>query len=1046
MKAGCNKNTRRNWGISRHPLYAGLFAALAGLTVDLPAQAQQAHSESAAPQQFSIAAGELGDALNQLATQSRLQIMYAPELVRGKAAPRVSGELTWRQALEKLLTGSGLEWSLVGHNLVAIRKAPESPQPSRGERGASTQGPAQAAAPAAVTLKKVTVLGSLIPRSQIETASPLIVISANDIKNRGFSSVADALQNLTLNTGSINNTAINAGDVWAAKTVSLFGLDPSFTKFLIDGRPMPVFSQVAQNQVTDQLNTNLSGIPIDLVERIEILPGGQSSLYGSDAIAGVINIVLKKHVRFGTVDAREGWYSDGGGRERMLSASDSFQIGKLNLMVGGQVSDQQPMWDFQRRITAQNFAGGSSPQQPGVDGSVYGFSGNSYFPAQAGDCSKLTGLWGGSERYYASPYGAVCGSVRDGAYGTLINKDRTASLSVHADYAVNDSVQLYADLLDSYEEQSHETVGDFFGLINDANLHDDVVIFRAFAPEERAHSLDGLLSQKSYENTYTATVGGKVDFGKGWNLDVGLTSSYERDDDRQSGLLNTSVPGSYGSALLGPQLGADSFGFPMYAPNYSLLTRPLTPEEYASYTGAASIESNNRTDQLRAQLTQASLFGLPGGDAGLALVAEEGYESWKYQPSPLLEGGGNAYLQGLSWNPSNGHRNRYATAAELNLPVFKMLTADLSARYDSYDAEGAHFSHPTWNAGLEFRPFQELLLRGRYSTSFKAPSLIDEFEGGSTYQDFVVDRVNCARLGFTGPTLSSCPGQYQDEPLTVTQTSNPHLQPMTSKNLSYGVVWSPVPNLSMNVDYQHLSIRNEVVLESPGSLLQFQWYCMQGALDPSSPTCRAANAQITRVPVPSGSPLLGRITGLLVTKANVAHEVNNSIIAGASYRFEAGAYGQFGAHVAYTRVLSHRQQQFPGDPVLDYLNAPAYSTEFKTKANAELNWSRGKWNATLFGTYFGPTPNYVARITNGYDAPYAAKLAAWRIYNASVSYAPTASWQLSLRINNIKNSMPPVDLTYPGTSNQPFNPANYNPYGREIFLEARYRFGHGGSD
>lgn len=991
---------------------------------------------------FNLPAQALADSLRELGSQARVNVIFDPAAVKGHSAPALKGSYLLTQALSKVLDGSGFTAEFTGATTIVIKPlpgvvpTPSSPPEHNGGRHAT-------APPAPATLDKITVLGSLIPRSKIETASSLIVITAQDIKNRGFSSVADALQNLTISTGSANGTSASVGDAWSVKTVSLFGLDPTYTKFMIDGRPMPLVSQTLATQFsnTHQLYTNLSSIPIDLVERIEILPGGHSSLYGSDAIAGVINIVLKKNVRFGTVNARYGWYSDGGGRERMLSATDSFAIGKLSLMVGAQVNDQQPIWNFQRRITSQNFAGGINPQELAPVASAHGFSGLTYFPTQASDCSKLAHLWRGSVLYEETSYGADCGSASANAYSTMMNKNQAASVNVHAEYAISGKTQLYGDFLDSYEKQSVGFAGNYGDLIYDPSLQDDVLITRNFAPEEIATSLDRLLTENKYSNTFTGTVGVKVDFGSDWNLDVGFTRGYERSDDRQIAMLADGVAGSYGNYLLGPQLGVDAGGNPIHSPNYGLLGEPVTPAQYAGYLGAGSITSSDRNDLLRAQLTQASLFALPGGDAGLALVVEEGYETWKYLPSPALTSG---KLQGVSFTPSNGHRSRYATAVELDLPLFKMLTADLSARYDSYDAEGAHFSHPTYGLGLEFRPIDQLLLRGRYATSFKAPSLIDQFEGGRAQRSYATDYVNCARLGFTGANAGGCPSEYSFETINLVQASNPDLQPMTAKSFSYGAVWSPTASLSMNVDYQHISIRNEVLLQSAHLILQNELYCADGTLDPSSPTCRATAAQITRASAPPGSPLLGRVLGIVAEKVNVANELNNSITAGFQYHFALQHIGQFELSSSWTRVLTHRQQQFPGDPPIDYLHNPGFSAEFQTKGNVALSWHRGKWGATVFGTYFGPTPNYAAQLNNGYDVPFAGRVPAWRIYNASVDYSPTRAWRVSMHINNIKNSMPPIDVTSPGYLNTPFNSANYNAFGRELLLEARYQFGHDG--
>lgn len=1021
---------------SLKPICAGLLLAVCATPVAVYAQATRV---------FDLPTQALANSLREFGSQSHINVIFDPTAVKGRQAPAIKGYYEPKQVLAKLLEGTGFAAEFTDAATVVIKPQPTSPGHHESGKASPPKSVQRSPPPLeTVTLKKMTVLGSLIPRSQVETASPLIVITAEDIKSRGFSSVADALQNATVSTGSVNNTAINTGDIWGAKTISLFGLDPSYTKFLIDGRPMPLYSQEAQTSSVDQLYTNLDGIPIDMVERIEILPGGQSSLYGSDAVAGVVNIVLKKHANAASVDARVGWYSDGGGRERMLSASDEFSFGKLSVMAGLQLNDQQPMWAFQRGITAQNFAGGLSPQQPSPIAYVQGFSGITYFPNSPANCSKLAGLWGGSVAYVSNALGAYCGTNLESGYSTLMNKSQQASVTLHATYAVNDQLQFYGDLLDSYEKQSHEVLNEFYQMLDDPNLQDDVMVERNFAPQEISDSLNGLLMQTNYENTYTATVGAKYDFGNDWNLDVGFTRGLERIDDRQIGMLGNNIPGSYGYTVLGPQLGTDSAGFPIYTPNYSLLENPLTPAQFASYLGAASIASTDRNDQLRAQLTQTSLFSLPGGDAGLALVAEEGYESWKYLPSPLLSDG---YLQGLAWNPSDGHRTRYATAAELNLPLFKMLTADLSARYDSYDAEGAHFSHPTYSAGLEFRPFSSLLLRVKYTTSFKAPTLIDEFEGGSKQLTTVTDWVNCARLGYyngIGTNVSNCPVQYFSTPATVVQTSNPDLQPMTAKTFSYGAVWSPNGNLSMSLDYQHISIHNEVLMENPDYLGQIELYCSDGTLPPSSPSCQAVNAQITRAPATPGSPLLGSILSEVTTKINIASEVNNAINASFDYRTDPHAWGRLKFNLAYTRVLTHTQETFPGDPVENLLRDPGFSTEFPYKANATLTWSRRQWSVTLYESYFGPTPNYAAQMANSYSAPDAGKIPPWRIYNASINYSPTPAWQLSLRINNIRNSMPWADPTEPGSLNQPFNPGDYNPYGREVFLEARYLFGHGG--
>jgi outer membrane receptor for ferrienterochelin and colicin len=167
--------------------------------------------------------------------------------------------------------------------------------------GAFAQDAQPEASQDAKTLDKVVVTGSLIPTSQLVSATPVLTITAEDIKARGFNSVTDVLQKSSFATGGIQGAQTSASFTQGAETLSLFGLDPGYVKYLIDGRPMANYPALYNGSSTFN---NISGIPVDLVDRIEILPGGQSSLYGSDAIAGVINIILKKRLDGVGGDAR----------------------------------------------------------------------------------------------------------------------------------------------------------------------------------------------------------------------------------------------------------------------------------------------------------------------------------------------------------------------------------------------------------------------------------------------------------------------------------------------------------------------------------------------------------------------------------------------------------------------------------------------------------------------------------------------------------------------------------------------------------------------
>src|SRR5207342_115569 len=208
----------------------------------------------------------------------------------------------------------------------------------------------QAATGKATNLDKIVVTGSLIPQTTLETAKPVMIITAQDLKARGFTSVQDALHQSSFATGGVQGNQTQGSFTQGAVTNSLFGLDPGFTKYLIDGRPMATYPALYNG--TSMIN-NVSGIPVDLVERIEILPGGQSSLYGSDAIAGVINIILKKHIDGTILSGRLGGYSEGGGTNQRGSLATSFSSDddRLNVLFGVQLDHADPIWAYQRDLT-----------------------------------------------------------------------------------------------------------------------------------------------------------------------------------------------------------------------------------------------------------------------------------------------------------------------------------------------------------------------------------------------------------------------------------------------------------------------------------------------------------------------------------------------------------------------------------------------------------------------------------------------------------------------------------------------------------------------
>ena len=514
-----------------------------------------------------------------------------------------------------------------------------------------------------------------------------------------------------------------------------------------------------------------------------------------------------------------------------------------------------------------------------------------------------------------------------------------------------------------------------------------------------------------------------------WKYLVDMTYSENKLTESINLFFTTPVEAFFAN-IFGPQLGFDStnLGTYMYSPNYASFYQAITPAEFASFDGNAISRSRVEDSLARAQVTNTSLFHLPGGNAGLAVMVEGGGQGWEYTPDPRFLDG---QTFGYTSVGGSGHRSRYAGTTELQLPITSMLSANASGRYDDYHVAGQNVDKATYNLGLQFRPIEPVLLRGRYGTAFKAPTLADEFQGQSGFYTTLTDYYQCEKSGYVGNTLGNCP-YYNNTNVFGITSGNTKLAPITAEVWDVGTVLTPLSHLEFTVDYIHWAIRDEIAAQDATKLLETEAACRLGQLDITSPTCVAALAQVVR-----GAS--GTITSVATPKQNVSQESLGTLIMGFSYKVRAGFLGDFAFGGAYTNTLSHKFQQFAGDPVLDYLNSPYYSQEFKTKENVSVTWTRDPLSASVYVERYGRSPNNIATtLPSGYATPGAGTLHAWTLCNASVSYKPLPKLELTFAVNNVFNTMPPVDNSWTGRDDQPYDIFDYNVFGRQLYLSASY--------
>lgn len=926
----------------------------------------------------------------------------------------------------------------------------------------------------ATELDKVTVTGSLIPQSQVETFVPISTISAEDIKVRGFSNVAEVLQQSSFSTGSVQGAQSSASFTQGAETMSMFGLPPGYVKYLIDGRPMANYPALYNGSETFN---NISGIPIDLVDRIEILPGGQSSLYGSDAIAGVINFILKKRMDGTSISARGGSYSKpGGDAERFSLASGlSFAGERGNLLFGVQHEHRDPIWGYQREQTSRIFEHSINRWGARVDPVasrnflVYGRGRNSYRFLDPNNCANILGHYGGSIGLYHrvgndQPY---CGSLEAIGYRTLRNEKEAQQGYAHLTFDISEGTRLYFDALYSKEKVKYNSGSSYlwwgtqseWGYYYDPDLGELLNLQRAFAPEDIGGGGFKDTMSRDESRAYHVTAGLAGAFGgSGWEYDASYTRTHYALDEYNFVRWNEPVNAWFRQNILGPELGVDPrYGvYPVFRPNYDAFYRPISPEAFRSFTGYALSESRTSDDTVRAQITQAELFSLPGGDAGLALVAEWGRQKWDYTPHQGLL---NGDVWGATAVSGGGERDRYAVTGELRLPLWDMLTLSTSARYDAFKPDGGDtIDKPTYSVGLEFRPLETLLLRGKYGTAFRAPTLSDLYQGRSGYYTSVTDYYGCSQAGFDPldpEALRACPASLYSRQIFGTQSGSLDLDPINAKVWSAGVVWSPFDRFSLEVDYHDWDISDEVAEQSIDRLLMQEYRCRSGLENMGSAQCQATLGLITR-------DAQGDLEQVHTPKINVSNQQLKVVTATLNYGFDVGQIGSFSTRVNFTQKLSHDYQEYDDDEYIDLLNSPFYRAEPKCRGEVSLSWNKGNWSSTLYANWMEKTPNYRARVIDGFDDPWldpqsrgntpeqvaatdrratARWLGSYTTYNWSLNYSPIEALSVSLLVNNLFDNKPPFDPTYPATTGSPYNSDQYHVYGRSFFIEASYRFG-----
>ena len=998
----------------------------------LAAQAQTAP-------RIDIPAGDLAGALDAYARQSGTQLVYRADQLKGASSKGLNGQAASPQALDALLKGSGFRAQRDPSGAVLIVPATKPAAPAR-----PAAKPAQAASDSPVTnMEAVQVTGSRIPRAQVEGPAPITVVSAEQIKAAGFTSVPEVLRSLSQSSGSVQGqqNTFGAQTTPGAQAVDLRGLGPNHTLVLVNGRRIADFPLPLGGKSNF---TDIGNIPLGMIERIEVLTGSASAVYGSDAMAGVINFILKKTADGTTLDYRYGDTSHGGGASHDLTISSGFEHGNLTGVVGLELIDKKPLWGFERGIQDSTLDGPSARSQlPRLIAMI-----NKSAPTDG--CAAMAGLNDGTTVQATDTRGRLyCGSSRAIAYRTIQNERRGATAYGSFEYRISDTLSWFADTQIGYQKvklysgtngnvltssvgnMASDGMGWAFQDPNSADTDDNIfynantdryeVWQRQFTPEE-AGSLASRMNVTT-EKTFAITTGFKGSWGGNWGWEAAYNHSQYKADVSMPRIRQDAA----NTLFLGQRLGYDDDGYAIYAPDPARLFKPLTTAEFASIAAMSTFRPKAANDNLSLTFDTPALFTLPAGDAGFAGVIEYGRQSYRINPDPLALTD-TAYF-GPRYGDGSGHRGRWSAAGELRLPLLSTLQASVAGRYDRYGYDGKHPSKFTYSAGLEWRPLDTLLVRGSYGTGFRAPDMHYLFAGNDYYRKVSTDYFHC-RTDEPGYGNADC---YDDGSWDINTrdvyAGNRNLEVETSRSATMGLVWSPSSNFDIALDYYKIRVSNQVQTQDRELLRITEANCRLGttesgaSVDIHSPSCVDALARVIR-------DANGDITSVHFGPINIAQEQTSGIDVTANYRLQTAMAGDFRFTGNYNWTRRHTRQLYPGDPTEDMLDVGFADTTLPgRKANLGVTWDQGAWGASLFGNYLGRVANYA----NDAWTP-----ATWR-FNAGARYDISNHFRVALTVNNLLDKMPPRDATW---SAYPYYDTSwFDSFGRSFFVQLTYKFG-----
>ncbi|RTR34170.1 TonB-dependent receptor [Shewanella atlantica] len=834
-------------------------------------------------------------------------------------------------------------------------------------------------------VERIQVTGSRIKRTDMEGSSPVTTITAADMEKTGEMSVADVLRRSNLNTfGSYSESS---GSSWQSQSnISLRGAGADRTLVLLNGKRMPGSPTMGGTAV------NLNTIPTAAIERIEVLSDGASAVYGSDAVAGVVNIILKKDFEGLEVSGTASSPEQDGGEEWKTHVIGGTSSDKGSLTFSFEHQNREIIYQRDRwfssstNIMADKYSdttGVSAYARNFLDMTTYAFD-----PMAACDNDKMVG---GGHVYDYGDGDYICGYDYTSEAADHAARKYTAGY-VTAEYEISDEIMFEGQGLFS----RNETFGRYAPAAGWFNVDAGQVDIQNYVDGvNTGTSKNENAGRVYYRFTDVGTRDSKtVDYST--DIQVGLVGEHDDFGWDFTYHYNLAENSNFGKGYI-------------HRPTVEALVKSgefnFGPEGNNADVVAAISHDTLKQDTMEFQSVNAGVnfeaIDLPAGLVGWYFGTE--FSQYKYEANVDAESAAGEVI-GSSGNGSSGDRDVFAVFGESIIPVTEDLELNLAFRFDDYSDFG---SATTPKVALRYQLIEDLVLRASWGQGFRAPSLSNLYAADSFSADTATDYHYCEQQG---TPVAECSAKQYD----VTRTANSELQPETSDFYNLGAIWNITDNFSSKVEYYNLSIDDVITFVSLSSLLKEEQSVGYGNL---------ALGEIKR----AGDNPNGKLLSATTPQVNGNGFDTSGIDFNLTYTGLETAAGDFGSTFDLTYVISYDDEEYFDGPVNNQVGRngmPEYRFTWV------IDWSYGDHSASLLTQYIDGQ----AEKTDPNTYELIGSLPSQTTFDASYTYMASWNGKFTFGVRNITNEDPVLD------SDLEYDSSLYNLYGRTYTASYTQRF------